>query len=91
MKLHESETELQDLVFVLLGFCLSLIQSSLTVYPFRSIGLGVGILCHCMSERYNLFCDFTRCVTQETALSFNSDLGHLSRVQVVAEYGNQCS
>ena len=89
VNLHESETELQPLVFVLLGLSLSLVQSSLTVYPFLSIGLGVGILCHCMLERYNLFCDFTRCVTQETALSVKSNLGHLNRVQVVSEYGNQ--
>jgi hypothetical protein len=43
----------------------ALVQSSLTMYTFLSIGNERGILCFCMLERYNLTFDFTRCNNQE--------------------------
>lgn len=65
---NASETELQDLMFALLGFCLALVQSSI-IYTFFSFGLGMGIFCHCILERYDMFSDFTRCHNQELILS----------------------
>lgn len=60
-KLHVSETELQDLVFALLGFSLALLQSLLTMSLFFSLGIVMGILCHFMLERCHLYSDFSRC------------------------------
>lgn len=60
-KLHVSETELQELVFALLGFSLALLQSLLSMSLFSSLGIVMGILCHCMLERCHLFSEFSRC------------------------------
>lgn len=47
--------KLQDLVFALLGFSCSFIQSFLAVEPHLHFRMGTFVLCHCRLEAHNLF------------------------------------
>ena len=57
---------------------LAFVQSSLPVCTFLLIGMGRGIQCHFMLERYNLLSDFARCGCQDIALSVSRDVRHLN-------------
>ena len=48
---------------------LAFVQSSLPVCTVLSIGMGRGILGHCMPERYNVCSDFDRSGSQDITLS----------------------
>lgn len=56
-------------------FSLSLVQSSLTMSPFISSGMGMGVLCLCMLGRCNMFSDLTRYLSQVIALKIRRDAG----------------
>lgn len=67
-----AETELQDLVFAILGF---LPWSKVHIPPYWN---GKGCLCHYIFERYNLFSDFTRCGSHKIHLSVKRVFGILT-------------
>lgn len=72
LKPQKPDTELQDLVFALLGFSLRLVQFFLAVPPLLRFKMGMHILCHCMLEVYHLFSGFinSEITTAEDTLGF---------------------
>ena len=76
----------QEYGYLLLAFSVSpsvflaLVQSSLHMCTFLSIGIGRGILIPQMLEIYNLLSHFPRKVYQDITLSVRRDFRHLNSV-----------
>lgn len=85
-KPQELNIKIQDLVFVLLGFNLALVQSFLSSVrspPPPPVGIGSFILCHCTSEICHLYFDSIGAHSEEFALSLQRQLELFSGVRTV--------
>lgn len=97
LKPHVSEAELQESELALLGFSLALScwisvlpwsnsPPPPAVSPYLSFGRGIGILCHCMLERCNLFSEFTRCHSKELPWVSEDTLDIWTNVGAITDY-----
>lgn len=68
------------------GVCPPGFQSLLIMSLFFSFGIVMGILCHCMLERFNS--DFSRYHSESIALSVRRDFGRLNSIGAVESYDN---
>ena len=64
----------------------ALVQSPLPMCRCLSIGMGRGILGHCMPERYNLCSDYKRSGNQVISLSVKRGFEHFNSVGASTDY-----
>lgn len=86
----ESEVHCVSNKGIWFGVCpavfLALVQSPLPMCRCLSIGIGRGILGHCMPERYNLCSDYKRSGNQVISLSVKRGFEHFNSVGASTDY-----